>query len=135
MRETAVDARPVCGDLQPDGLGRAGYSLENPAVQQKIRRVGIGRYARAIALQHVALRPLGNGDDREYLSASQRRPRIDQRRGSGDHFQSFAGVEVLNQLSAEFGVILIHYRDRKLAQQLAEIRLRIEGAVEDRKST
>ena len=46
-----------------------------------------------IALQHLALRPLGNVDDPKHLPPGQRLPRLDQGRGAGDDPQRFVGVQ------------------------------------------
>ena len=52
-------------------------------------------------------------------------------RADGDR-DRFIGAQSLHEIAADFGVVLIDGRDRDSAQELAEIGLRIEQAVDDR---
>ena len=59
--------------------------------------------------------------------------RLGQRIGANRDSQRFIGVERLDELAAELGVVLIDDGDRQGAKQLAEIRLRIEQAIDQRR--
>ena len=74
----------------------------------------------------------GNVDDPEHLPSRQRRMGVGERIGANRDGDRLIGVQGLDKIAAELGVILVDDRDRDLAQELAEIGLRIEESVKDR---
>ena len=75
----------------------------------------------------------GDAHDREHLAPSERRLRVGQGVRANRHLDRLVGVQGLNEISTELSVILIDDRDRDVAQQLAQIGLRIKQAIDERR--
>ena len=133
MRKAAVGSRAVLGNCLGDGAARFGDALERAVEQKKISRIDISGQSGLVALQHLPFRVFGNAEDGEDFASRKRGMRVRERIGAHGDRDGLIGVQGLDQIAAHFGVILINDRNRDLAQELAEIGLRIKDAVEDRR--
>ena len=77
--------------------------------------------------------PRRDTDHGEGLAAIERRPRLGQRVGLQGHAHRSAGVQGLDDRAAEFAQVVVDDRDRDLAENLAEVGLRIVEAVDQRR--
>ena len=104
------------------------YTIEH----QEIRRTDIGRDASFISLQDF---PFGVGRDFKYAkdpAIEQRLLSHIERRGANRNRDRLVGIEGLDQAAAQRRAVVVNYRYRNLADELAEIGLRVEYAVEYR---
>ena len=126
VRKAAVGSRAALGDFGADGSARFGDALQRAVVEKEIGRIDISGHSGLVALQHLPFGVLRNVDDREHLPSRQRRMGVGERIGANGDGDRLIGVQGLDKIAAEFGVILVDDRNRDLAQELAEIGLRIE---------
>ena len=88
---------------------------------------------RVVALQHVASASFGISRTPNTLRSLMQPLRLGERRRLVDHLQRLVGVERLHDLARDLRIVLVDDGDRDLPHQLAEIRLRIERAVDHRR--
>ena len=124
-------SRSALRDLGAHRSARFRDALQRAVVEKEIGRIDISGDAGLVALQNLSFGVLRNVDDPENLPSRQRRMGVGERIGANGDRDRLVGVQSLDQIAAELGVILIDDRDRDLAQQLAEIGLRIKHSVED----
>ena len=114
-------------------LHRFQHSLQRPVEQDEVGRIGIDRQPRRDALQHVLLGIGRNPQDGEGAARKDRILRLAVARGAQRDRYVAVRLQRLDQPAAEFAVVLVHHRDRNVAHDLAQIRLRIEERVEHRR--
>src|SRR5215469_2514983 len=107
-------------------------ALQGPVERDEVGGVHIGRNPRFVTLQHLALRVDGYVKDGEDLALEERLLGVRQRLGAHRHLGCLVGVERLDEAAAELGVVVVNDGDRRVAQQLTQIGLGIEDAVEQR---
>ena len=71
-------------------------------------------------------------EDAENPTVEQRLLRHIESRGANGNRYRLVGIERLDQTAAQHGAIIVHYGDRDLADELAEIGLQIEHAIKNR---
>src|SRR5262245_6549371 len=91
------------------------------------------RKVRGDALEDVALGPGWNADHREGVAAVEGQARFGERVGAHRHADGAAGIEGLHDVAAELAQVVVNDGDRDLAQNLVQVWLWVEDAVDYRR--
>ncbi len=132
LDQAAVGARASRRELGREGADRGRDPVGGRPEDEEISGVGVDRNVHRQALEHVALRVGRNADHSEGLAAVERGLRLGDGIGAHHHADGAAGVQGLHDAAAELAQVVVDHGDRNLAQDLAEIGLRVIKAVEHR---
>ncbi len=112
---------------------RIDDALQGAVERNEIGRIDIGWEPRLVALQNLAFGIDGDVENGEDLPVEQRLLRLGQRVGADRHPDRLVGVQRLDEAAAQRAMIMVDDRNGRAAEELAEIGLRIENAVKQRR--
>ena len=130
LDQAAVGAGAARGEFGRKRTDRDRDATAHRSEQEKVGGVGIDRKVHGGALEHVALRLGRDTDHGEGLAAVERRARLCERVGADCYLHCAARVQGLHDAAAQLAQVVVDDRDRDLAQNLVEIRLRVIEAVD-----
>ena len=128
--EAAVGAGIARQQVGHDGVRALEDALQHAIVEQEIGGIDVGRQARPAAGQNLALGARRNVEDAEDLASGQRRLRLGQRARPHGDTDRLVGIQALDEPSAQLRGIVVDDGNRHGADELPEIGLRIEHAVD-----
>src|SRR5262249_38045764 len=131
--EATLRSRAMCQEF--GGRDASGFAdaLQRPVEGNEVRGVDIGGQPGRVALEDFALGIDRDVKNREDLPTEERLPRLGERIRAPGPLDCLMRVERLDEATAELAVIMVDDGDRRVAQQLAEIGLRVEDAIEQRR--
>src|SRR3954447_8602303 len=107
-------------------------ALERAVVEEEVGGIDKGREARRLTFKDLALGARGDAEDPEHLTSRDRGLGLRQIEGPRRHVCGLMGVERLDDGPADLGTVVIDDSDRDVANELPDVRLRIEDRIEER---
>ena len=133
LDEAAIGARAARRELGGERIDRDRDAVARGPEDEQVGGIGVDRNVSRHALEHVALGAGRDADHREGLAAVDRGMCLGERIGPHRHADRAARVQGLHDALAQIAQVVVDDRDRDLAQDLAQIGLRVINAVDQRR--